>query len=522
MDQIIVMPYVLFEPTDSTPSRDIPDIELTTAFWNIIEEKPKKERIKAISKLFLPWYVIPLDENRGIILSAFEGLLSRIRFSDFSSDINPQEALHAKELDAFVQQLKSFSQQIRFIARGKITRVKIDYLPSEDFLVDMGLFLSHRQTGLDAYLEKMISVEKKIDVSYIQNSDLKRFPSKELTKEIELEKLNVQNIIDSWFKRGKTQQKHLEQRYDQDSRQIDEEHNKKLKEAQSNKNQLIREQEERFRRGIPQRFPDPPRELVPQAEQVEKKVREILNIAIQKNTEVVVTRCEEAQRDLNDLNDSINLFLNKITQYEREKEQFYRDVQREKDRIEKEFQLTKKHLEKDKELALVEARKELGRMERNLEILEKSQNRILKAYDIWIVNLEDELKKQREKTVSLQYSEYKEGESFLIHLPVYGAEFGKGKSGKLKLVGPSIFKEDKKRKFERLGSIEETLSMIQKKMNKATRRQITEILEKNNLLRDPEAVEKLKRGSKTLERLEFMDPSAAQDLVRKYDAHFLC
>ncbi len=517
MDQIVVTPFLLFEQEDSTQHRNIPEIELTLAFKQIYAEKPKRKQIKAISKIFIPFWLVPIDDSQGIALAAFEGLSSKLNLPIYSF-LDPKRELEAEGLNEFIQRLQYFSRQVSNNSRGKMQKVRIDNLPSPQFLDDIRILFKERHPGLGRGLEKAISPEITVEPLEAKEGGLEWFPSKHMLHSIDNQKVKVQEIVNKWLKIAQSHQKQLEQRYEREAARIEEFYEKKIEENENRKEKQIQEQDERFRRGIPQRFPDPPKEFSSQVERIKKITEEIINATIQKNSERAAIRCQEARRDVKDLDDFITSFTNRLTLYNREKEEFQRDIQREKDHIENDFKSTKRNLEKERENELTEKRTVLDELKVNLEILEEIKNKLFVDYQEWKTNVDVNISIESSRLAPIQHTEYKEGQSSIIYLSVYGAEFA---NKKIAFIGPLIMEEKGRQKFKHLNSIDDVLSTIQKKLSKNTRKQISEILEANNLLRDIEAVEKLKKGAKTLERSEFFSHNEAVELIRNYDRQFL-
>ncbi|MFX0115805.1 MAG: hypothetical protein ACFFB3_14745 [Candidatus Hodarchaeota archaeon] len=500
-------------------SRESRDLEVCLAYKAIEDERKRKEWLGSITTIYWPFFLLPIDKTRGIILDGMGLTNSKIAVYP-RREVRTEDLESVSDISSFTRMAEKIVDQVLDNYKVPATKESIEFLPGSSFLEDSQPFFTFAEE-IEVEDEFVIKPTKRIDESFLDRSPLQFLPS---DIAIEREKAIFQKItneIDHRIKEVKEELQRIRERNKEEKERLRKEKDGEIRERARTRDQELKLLEEKLTKGYPGAFPNSPdfKDHLSRLSSSFDQIQQTSSRKLPGESEIAIKGAENASQMLTD---DLRGFRRRIETYEAEVQQFEKDVLREKEIAHREYESDVKRIEDDFAEAVDELTRDVDNYLSDEGTLNELKTRLRGGYDRWFSaqsNSRNELDRQ---TIRLESSQRSDQHVRLIYVPMYLVDYNSTKKERFALVAPHMIETGKKMKASVPNSLNNfSLLAAQSLEKKVSSWRSLETLKGHNQLRSAVFQEIFERGVRTAERREVLSPKESRSLAEKYYRNFV-
>ncbi|MFQ5980722.1 MAG: hypothetical protein ACE5OZ_21510 [Candidatus Heimdallarchaeota archaeon] len=500
-------------------SRESRELEICIAYKSIEDERKKKEWIGSIATIFWPFYILPLDQTRGVVLDGMGLTSSRIPVHPMRT-IRTEDLRSVSDTPSFARVAEKIVSQV--LANYKVSAIKqdVDFLPETAFLEGSRPFFAFAEE-IEVEAEFVIKPTKRVDTGFLSRSALQHLPSDVV---IEREKALFQEITDELNHRTKKVREELQnvrEKQKSAKERLRKEKEGEIRERTRGRDDELKLMDEKLAKGYPGAFPDPPdfKDHLSRLSSSFDQIRQASARKLGGESEIAVKGSESASQMLIE---DLRSFRKRIEIYEAEGRLYERDIQKDKEMAHKEYESDVKKIEDTFAESIDGLEREVDEYLSTEETLSKLKGKIRVGYDRWYnaqSNVRSSLDKQ---SLRLEASQQSDQDVKLIYLPMYLIDYNSTKKERFALMAPHVIEAGKKMKIFVPSSLSYFSSLAAKQIEKKVNSwRSLETLKERNQLRSSNIQENFERGIRTAERRNIISSKESRVLGEKYYRNFV-
>ncbi|MHA2271160.1 MAG: hypothetical protein ACXACI_04805 [Candidatus Hodarchaeales archaeon] len=500
-------------------SRESRDLEICLAYKTIEDERKKKEWISSITMVYWPFFILPLDQTRGVVLDGMGLTSSRLTIYPMRS-IRTEDIQSVSDTSSFVRVAEQLVNQV--LANYKVAAAKqsIEFLPDLSFLEESRPFFAYAEE-IEADDEFVIKPTKRIDLGFLNRSPLQYLPSDAV---IEREKTHFQEVTDEInqrIKQIKEELKQVRERHKTEKERLRKEKEGEIKERARVRDDELKLLEEKLAKGYPGAFPDSP-DFKDHLSRLSSSFDQIKQISARKLVGEAIIAINGAKNASQVLTDDLESFRKRIEIFEAEVHEFEREMQRDKEAAHREHERDIKKIEANFAEALDDLEREVDAYLSDEQTLAELKVKLRSGYDKWFNSQASAREKLDRRTVRLESSQRSNQEVKLVYLPMYLIDYSSTKKERFAIISPHLIEAGKKMKVQSPPSLANfsllAANHLEKKMESW---RSLETLKGHNQLRSAAIQEIFERGIRAAERRSILSSKESRILGEKYYRNFV-
>ncbi|MFW9916420.1 MAG: hypothetical protein ACFFGZ_12510 [Candidatus Thorarchaeota archaeon] len=500
-------------------SRESRDLEICLAYKAIEDERKKKEWITSITSVYWPFFILPLDQTRGVVLDGMGLTSSRLTVYPMRP-ISPEDIRSVSDTSSFVRVAQQLVNQILANYRVAAVKENIEFLPELSFLEESRPFFTYAEE-VETDDEFVIKPTKRIDLGFLNRSPLQYLPSDTV---IEREKSLFQEVTDEInqrIKQIKEELKQVRERQKTEKERLRKEKEGEIKERGRIRDDELKLLEEKLAKGYPGAFPDPP-DYQDHLSRLSSSFDQIKQISAKKIVGEALIAIKGSQSVSQMLNDDLESFRKRIEFYEVEAHQFEREIQRDKEAAHKEYESDIRKIEAKFAEDIDDLEREVDAHISDEATLAQLKAKLRNGYDKWFDGQASAREKLERRTVRLESSQRSSQEVKLVYLPMYLIDYSSTKKERFALVPPHLIVAGKKMKVASPVSLANFSLLATKHLEKKVESwRSLETLKEHNQLRSAALQEIFERGVRAAERRTILSSKESRNLGEKYYRNFV-
>jgi hypothetical protein len=500
-------------------SRESRELEICLAYKTIEDERKKKEWINSITMIYWPFFILPLDQTRGIVLDGMGLTSSKLTIYPMRS-IRTEDIQSVSDTSSFVRVAEHLVNQVLANYKGAADKQNIEFLPELSFLEESRPFFTYSEE-LEAEDEFVIKPTKRIDLAFLSRSPLQHLPSDTV---IEREKRLFQEITDEINQRVKQIKEEIKQV--RENQKSEKERLRKEKEVEIKERARVRDDElklmeEKLAKGYPGAFPDPP-DFQDHLSRLSSSFDQIHQISKRKLVGEALVAIKGSKNASQMLNDDLQSFSKQIEFFELEVHQFEKEIQRDKEAAHKGYESDIRKIEARFAEAIDDLERKIDAYTSDEETLAQLKIKLRNGYDKWFNGQASAREKLDRRTIRLESSQRGSHEVKLVYLPMYLIDYSSTKKERFSLIPPHLIEAGKKMKVHSpLPLANFSLLAVNHLEKKMTSRRSLETLKEHNQLRSAATQEIFERGVRAAERRTILSSKESRVLSEKYYRNFV-
>ncbi|MFX1253775.1 MAG: hypothetical protein ACFFCZ_19345 [Promethearchaeota archaeon] len=531
MVRIVATPFVLSE-LEQSDAKERNAIEIALAFIEIEEKRNKKaELLDFISRFYIPFYIVPLDAKRGLVLGDPTVFSGTILLQDMSRVADPVGELgsgKAPDLVEYGQKLVLYLRTLISAYTDRKRKFKIEGLLDDRTMTEFIPFISAVRLVKNVPYSKVIPGGKELEPDFPERSSLKYYPSEAFLQETVKQHRALISIIENYLDQVEKEIKALENEFRSKKRELEEKLRQGIARAEEVRDKILRQQDERLRTGPRQDFPTPGDMLNTYLKRIEQAFREITAAAQKKSVDLTFKVCRDARNQLRDASDFILGFEDELAKYKRAIEELERDCLREKKRANNECEDEKRRLEGETHKILDDIRTRIEALSNLIQKVEEARDRVNTEHNKWSEVLQQEIEDTTELVVPLEYFDHEPGVPFRLYLTIYFVQYllkNRKRTRRVFFEPISLTVRGRKRMIKQQPGLKIFVDGIQKRLLSAKKdftAQLDEIVEDDRIndLKRQVIANAFSYGMKLLVEKKIIDPKTARRINNAYDEHF--
>ncbi len=512
-------PFTIQKDTSNKISRETRDIEICLAYQTIEDGRKKREWLNSIVSIYWPFYVLPLDQSRGILLDGVGLASSKISVSPITK-IQTTDLQSASDTPSFIRIAEKIIANVLNNYKMPSKKEDVEFLPDSSFLTESKSFFSLADSN-EVDEEFVITPTKRIDSNFLNRTALQFLPSDIV---FEKEKNVFQNITNELNKQTKNVREKLQNIHKK--HQAEKERLIKAKEGELRERTKVKEDElklleEKLAKGYPGAFPEPPdfKDHLSRLSSSFDQIRQTGSRKLVGESEIAIKGSETASQVLID---DLRGYKKRIDTYQTEANQFERDNLRETESAKRRYVNDMREIE-DKYAGLeAELAEELEETRRDEAILIELKTKLREGYDKWLSTQKAILEELDSQTIRLDSPGRDKETLNTIYFPFYLVEYSSTKKVRYSLVAPHLIDLSKKHLVDKPTPFNTLASAVEKHLERRfTSWGDKEVLKRKNQLRIADIQEAFERGLRVAERRNLIAAKPSRVLGEKYYRNFV-
>lgn len=506
-------PFLLELPEELLTEEE--SLELAYVYLLAERERKKDETLESISRFLLPLLVLPVDEERGLILDASGLYSSKIETTPLNLEL-PLRDLETSDFKSFLSVLNKQVKQAKTQLLSKPKSLKLSGWMGEGSVSDIRDISSKLREITDTRESEIIEPMLRLD-DKLFSEVVKWFPKRLIVNEATENKDSMIRIIDSQIRSMEVKLSEMRSDFRIRESELRAEAQQKIESERENlKERLKRAEQEAFTKD----FPQPVSSLDTHSTIISDKLNAIRNTAFSKDIDKVFEAIGETRKAIKEAEKSITEIEKEYTKFQKEIAKFYTQRDREIAAAEAEFNKYEKRIQKEQQVKTDQMQADIYELEELIGKSNELREELDYSFETWRENMENEIAYSEKITIPLNYFPEKK-EYFTFYVPFYVIEYKRNRKSSYLFIPPQIPRAKIKKPFSSLEPFIELAKEYEKNLRKGKIfRKFERGLRENNILESPEKEQKLKSGIALLESNLHLDSDMMGMIREAYENRF--